>query len=83
MKTHKHLTLVATFLLGMGLVLSSCGSPRTYWGVEDDYNVVGGHVHYEYTGGNSAPVKHKGKKPKKHKKPKRHKCCKKGRLNHK
>lgn len=54
--------MTAIISLGFGNLFSSCGSTRSYWGVENEY-MWGDDYHHHHK-----PPKHKPPKHKKHKK---------------
>ena len=68
MRRKSIIILLVACVLASGGVLSSCGSMRSYWGVEGNYDFDDGYYH--------------GKKYKKHKKHKNHKYYKNHRHHH-
>ncbi|MDE6453593.1 MAG: hypothetical protein K2L27_05255 [Muribaculaceae bacterium] len=61
----KYLTrlLIAIAAVGISDTLAACGSMRSYWGIENEYEWGDGHHHHH----------HRPPKPPKHKKHKKHK----------
>ena len=61
------IALIALLGAAPAVALSSCGTTRSYWGVENEYLWGDGPGHHHH---HKPPKKHK--KYKKHKKPKKH-----------
>lgn len=78
MKTRKPLLIISGCMLALLPLLTSCGSTRAYWGVEQDYEYCtpayrhsppGHHKYHKY---HKKPKKYKYHKPPKHHKRYKH-----------